>query len=97
VQLIKNSYYIWTQNKKMLYGHTWSQCWLYEWGMPTETEHARRLPTTRAACDHVTLGRQSTRIARYRSYVELKFIKNLCSSCKTLANKVTRNPRYHRI
>jgi hypothetical protein len=53
--------------------------------MSTETEHARRLPTTRAACDHVMLGRQSTRIARYRSYIKLKFIKNCCSSCKTLA------------
>jgi hypothetical protein len=85
----------------MLYAHThtWSQCyhecWLYEWGMPTETEHARRLPTTRAACDHMTLDRRSTHIARHRSYIELKFIKHFCLSCKILANKVTRNSRYH--
>jgi hypothetical protein len=36
-----------TKLKKMLC--TWTQrqheCWLYEWGMPTETRHARRLPT----------------------------------------------------
>jgi hypothetical protein len=63
--------------------------------MPTETEHARRLRITRAACDHVTLIRQSTRIARHRSYIKLKFIKNFCLSCKTLANQVARNPGYH--
>jgi hypothetical protein len=53
--------------------------------MPTETKHARRLSTTWAAYDHMTLGRQSTRNARHRSYIKLKFIKNVCSSCKTLA------------
>jgi hypothetical protein len=52
-------------------------------------------PQSRAACDHVTLGRQSTRIARHRSYIELKLINNFCSSCKTLANQFTRNQMYH--
>jgi hypothetical protein len=31
-------------------------------------------PQSGAACDHMTLGRQSTCIARHRSYIELKFI-----------------------
>jgi hypothetical protein len=39
-------------------------------------------PQSRAACDHVTLGRQNIRIARHRSYIKLKLIKNFCSSCK---------------
>jgi hypothetical protein len=42
-------------------------------------------PQFRAACVHVTIGRQSTHIARHRSYIKLNFIKNFCSSCKTLA------------
>jgi hypothetical protein len=37
----------------------------------------------------------NTRIARPRSFIKLKFINNFCSSCKTLADQVTRNPRYH--
>jgi hypothetical protein len=62
---------------------------------PLRLEYARRLPTTRVACDHVTLGRQSTRIARHSSHIKLTFIKNFCSSCKALINQVTRNQRYH--
>jgi hypothetical protein len=58
--------------------------------MATETEHARRLPTTQAACDHVKLGKKITRIARHRSYIKLKFIKHFCSSWES-----TPNPRYH--
>jgi hypothetical protein len=51
-------------------------------------------PQSRAACDHVTrIG--NTRIARHRSFIKLKFIKNFCLSCKTLADQVTRDPRYH--
>jgi hypothetical protein len=45
-------------------------------------------PQSRVACDHVT------RIGNTR-IIKLKFIKNLCPSCKTLAYLVTRNPRYH--
>jgi hypothetical protein len=63
--------------------------------MPTETEHARRLTTTRAACDHVTLADKLLVSLRNPSYIKLKFIKNVCSSCKTLEDQVTRNPRYH--
>jgi hypothetical protein len=62
--------------------------------MPTETEHARWLPTTQVACDHMTLGRQSTRIARHRSYIKLKCIKNVCSSCKLLAVQGTTVLKY---
>jgi hypothetical protein len=40
---------------------------------------------TRAACDHLTLGRQSTHIASHRSYIKLEFIKSFCSSFKALA------------
>jgi hypothetical protein len=40
----------------------------------------------------VTLGRQSTRIARQHSYIKLKCIKNFCLSCKSLAFQVTCNP-----
>jgi hypothetical protein len=58
-----------------------------------EISNARQLPTTRAACDHMTLSRQSTRIARYRSYIKLKFIKHFCSSCKALAKQVTRKSK----
>jgi hypothetical protein len=44
----------------------------------------------------VTLSRQtsSTRIAKHRSFIELKFLQNFCSSCKTLADQVARNPRF---
>jgi hypothetical protein len=38
---------------------------------------------------------KSTCIARHRSFISLKVINKFYSSCKTLANQVTRNPRYH--
>jgi hypothetical protein len=37
----------------------------------------------------------STRTANHRSFIKLKFLQNFCSSCKTLANKVARNPRFY--
>jgi hypothetical protein len=43
------------------------------------------------------LSRQSssTRIAKHRSFIKLKFLQNFCSSCKTLADQVARNPRFY--
>src|SRR5215467_14015711 len=38
----------------------------------------------------------STRIAKHRSFIKLKFLQNFCSSCKTLADQVARNPRFYR-
>jgi hypothetical protein len=51
----------------------------------------------RLNCEYVTLSRQtsSTRIAKHRSFIELKFLQNFCSSCKTLADQVARNPRFY--
>jgi hypothetical protein len=51
----------------------------------------------RLNCEYVTLSRQtsSTRIAKHRSIIKLKFLKNFCSSCKTLADQVARNPRFY--
>jgi hypothetical protein len=48
-------------------------------------------------CEYVTLSRQtsSTRIAKHRSFIKLKFLQNFCSSCKTLADQVARNPRFY--
>src|SRR5215475_3986373 len=37
----------------------------------------------------------STRIAKHRSFIKLKFLQNFCSSCKTLADQVARNPRFY--
>ena len=37
----------------------------------------------------------STRIAKHRSFIKLKFLQNFCSSCKTLADQVSRNPRFY--
>jgi hypothetical protein len=37
----------------------------------------------------------STRTAKYRSFIKLKFLQNFCSSCKTLADQVARNPRFY--
>jgi hypothetical protein len=93
VQLIKNSHYIWTQNKKMLYAHTRGHNASTNVGYTKEVCRLRPsmrddYPQTRAACDHVT------RIARHHSFIKLKFIKNFCSSCKTLTDQITRNPRY---
>ena len=34
-------------------------------------------------------------IARHRSFIKLKFIGNACSSCGTLAEQVTRDPRFY--
>jgi hypothetical protein len=41
----------------------------------------------RLNCEYVTLSRQtsSTRIAKHRSFIKLKYLQNFCSSCKTLA------------
>src|SRR5215471_14174044 len=39
----------------------------------------------------------STRIAKHRSFIKLKFLQNFCSSCKTLADQVARNPRFYSI
>ena len=36
-----------------------------------------------------------TRIARHRSFIKLKCIRNVCSSCGTLAEQVTHNPRFY--
>jgi hypothetical protein len=69
--------------------------------MVTETELARRLPTiprglwSRDARQTKRIGNNSTRIVRHRSFIKLIFIKNFCSSCKTLADQATRNPMYH--
>jgi hypothetical protein len=51
----------------------------------------------RLNCEYVTLIRQtsSTRIAKHRSFFKLKFLQNFCSSCKTLADQVARNPRFY--
>jgi hypothetical protein len=48
----------------------------------------------RLNCEYVTLSRQtsSTRTAKHRSFIKLKFLKNFCSSCKTLADQVARRP-----
>jgi hypothetical protein len=70
--------------------------------MQTETEHARWLPTIPSGL-WPRDARQSKRIGNTvvvlqeinRSFIKLKFIKNFCSSCKTLSDQVTRNPRYH--
>jgi hypothetical protein len=37
----------------------------------------------------------STRIAKHRSFIKSKFLQNFCSSCKTLADQVARNPRFY--
>jgi hypothetical protein len=46
----------------------------------------------RLNCEYVTLRRQtsSTRIAKHRSFIKLKFLQNFCSSCKTLPDQVVR-------
>jgi hypothetical protein len=51
----------------------------------------------RLNCEYVTLSRQtsSNRIAKHRSFIKLKFLQNFCSSCKTLADQVARNPRFY--
>jgi hypothetical protein len=51
----------------------------------------------RLNCEYVTLSRQtnSTRIAKHRSFIKLKFLQNFCSSCKTLADQVARNTRFY--
>ena len=51
----------------------------------------------RLNCEYITLSRQtsSTRIAKHRSFIKLKFLQNFCSSCKTLADQVARNPRFY--
>jgi hypothetical protein len=99
VQLIKNSHYIWIQNKKKCFTHTRDQ------NTSTNVEYTNEVcrlrpsmrdnyPQCRVACDYVTrIG--NTRIARHCSFIKLKFIKYCCSSCKMLADQVTRNPRYH--
>ena len=48
-------------------------------------------------CEYVILSRQtsSTRIAKHRSFIKLKFLQKFCSSCKTLADQVARNPRFY--
>src|SRR5215510_4375167 len=52
---------------------------------------------SRLNCEYVTLSRQtsSTRIAKHRSFIKLKFLQNFCLSCKTLADQVARNPRFY--
>ena len=80
-------------------------CWLYERGTPTKTEcccmHSSAAREeggeNRHNCEYVTLSRQtsSTRIAKHRSFIKLKFLQNFCSSCKTLADQVARNPRFY--
>ena len=37
----------------------------------------------------------TTRIARHRSLIKLKFIRSVCLSCRTLAEQVTHNPRFY--
>jgi hypothetical protein len=51
----------------------------------------------RLNCEYMTLSRQasSTCIAKHRSFIKLKFLQNFCSSCKTLADQVARNPRFY--
>jgi hypothetical protein len=50
----------------------------------------------RLNCEYVILNRKtsSTRIAKHCSFIKLKFLQNFCSSCKTLVDKVARNPRF---
>ena len=43
-------------------------------------------------------GLETTRtiwIARHHSFMELKFIRNVCSSCRTLTEQVSRDPRFY--
>jgi hypothetical protein len=78
-------------------------CWLYERGMPTKTECCCTHNSAAREeggenwlnCEYVTFSRQtsSTRIAKHRPFIKLKFL--LCSSCKTLADQVARNPRFY--
>ena len=78
---------------------------LYERGTPTKTEccctHSSDAREEggekRLNCEYVTLSRQtsSTRIAKHRSFIKLKFLQNFCSSCKTLADQVARNLRFY--
>jgi hypothetical protein len=51
----------------------------------------------RLNCEYVRLSRQtsSTRISKHRSFIKLKLLQNFCSSCKTLADQVARNPRFY--
>jgi hypothetical protein len=51
----------------------------------------------RLNCEYVTLSRQtsSTRIAKQRSFIKLKFLQNFCSSCKTLADQFARNSKFY--
>jgi hypothetical protein len=53
----------------------------------------------RLNCEYVTLSRQtsSTRIAKHRSFIKIKFLQNFCSSCKTLVDQVARNSRFYYI
>ena len=37
----------------------------------------------------------TTRISRHCSFIKLKFIRNICSSCGTLTEQVTHNPRFY--
>ena len=41
------------------------------------------------------LASHTTSIARHWSFIKLKFIRKVCSSCRTLAEQVTRNPRFY--
>ena len=41
------------------------------------------------------LASHTTWIARHRSFIKLKFIRNVCSSCGTLTEQVTCNPRFY--
>ena len=80
-------------------------CWMYERGTPTKTEccctHSSAAREeggeNRLNCEYVTLCRQtsSTRIAKHRSIIKLKFLQNFCLSCKTLSEQVARNPRFY--
>ena len=48
-------------------------------------------------CDHVMFSvTYTTRIARHRLFIKLKFIRNVCLSCRTLTEQVTHNPKFYR-
>ena len=45
----------------------------------------------------MTFRSRTTRIARHGSFIKLKFIRNVCLPRGTLAEQVTRNPRFYHI
>jgi hypothetical protein len=85
VQLIKNSHYIWTQNKRMLYAHTrdhnastnadyTNEVADWDWACETITHNPERLVITCRSADEVLVLQD---IARISSYNLLKIVARL--------------------